>query len=194
MKTGKMFVMTCVLSVLLLCTLGAVFDLQDNTANTTDYFAASAQDGNDTYNYTYGNWTPENWTMPWEGACCVGSMCLIPIIVWIIFFAIAIWVYKDAEKRGKSGALWLIIVLLTGIIGLIIWLVVRPKQTAEVGYGPPRQAYQTPPPAQPSPPYQPPYQAPPAAPAVQICPTCGKPATYIQQYNRWYCYSCRKYL
>ena len=33
---------------------------------------------------------------------------------------------KDAEKRDSSGALWLIIVILTGIIGLIIWLVVRP--------------------------------------------------------------------
>ncbi|HDN18049.1 hypothetical protein B6U74_02820 [Candidatus Bathyarchaeota archaeon ex4484_205] len=27
-----------------------------------------------------------------------------------------------------------------------------------------------------------------------ICPTCGKPATYIQQYKRWYCYNCKKYL
>ena len=39
---------------------------------------------------------------------------------------LAIWVYKDAEKRDSSGALWLIIVLITGILGLIIWLIVRP--------------------------------------------------------------------
>jgi hypothetical protein len=25
------------------------------------------------------------------------------------------------------------------------------------------------------------------------CPTCGRPLTYVQQYNRWYCYSCQKY-
>ena len=185
MKTGKMFIMTCVLSIILLCTLGAVFDLQDNTVNTTNYFAASAQDNNDTL---------ENVSIPWEGweglgwACC-GTTCLIPIIIWIIFFAIAIWVYKDAEKRGKSGALWLIIVFLTGIIGLIIWFIVRPKKIAGAGYGPPVQPYQ--PPYQPQ--YQAPYQAPPS-PAAQICPTCGRPATYIQQYNRWYCYSCSKYL
>ena len=55
-----------------------------------------------------------------------GIMCIIPIIWFIIGILIAIWVYKDAEKRGSSGILWLIIVLLTGIIGLIIWLVVRP--------------------------------------------------------------------
>jgi hypothetical protein len=44
---------------------------------------------------------------------------------------VAIWVYKDAEKRGKSGALWLIIVLLFGILGLIIWLIVRPSFVKE---------------------------------------------------------------
>jgi len=27
-----------------------------------------------------------------------------------------------------------------------------------------------------------------------ICPTCGNPATWIPQYNRWYCYNCEKYL
>ncbi len=27
-----------------------------------------------------------------------------------------------------------------------------------------------------------------------ICPTCGQPATWIPQYQRWYCYNCQKYL
>ncbi len=26
------------------------------------------------------------------------------------------------------------------------------------------------------------------------CPTCGKPLTYIEQYKRWYCYNCGKYV
>lgn len=26
------------------------------------------------------------------------------------------------------------------------------------------------------------------------CPTCGKPLTYIEQYKRWYCYNCSKYI
>ncbi|MBU4256282.1 MAG: hypothetical protein KKB04_03365, partial [Candidatus Thermoplasmatota archaeon] len=62
------------------------------------------------------------------GYGCAGALCIIPIIMLIISIAIAIWVYKDAEKRGKSGALWLVIVVLTSIIGLIIWFVVRPKE------------------------------------------------------------------
>lgn len=30
--------------------------------------------------------------------------------------------------------------------------------------------------------------------ANKFCDNCGKPATWIEQYNRWYCYDCEKYL
>ncbi|MDI9619297.1 MAG: PRC-barrel domain-containing protein [Candidatus Nezhaarchaeota archaeon] len=50
-----------------------------------------------------------------------------------------------------------------------------------------------------------PAQAPPAqAPAAQqppqlqeraqVCPTCGGSLSWISQYQRWYCYKCRKYV
>jgi len=32
------------------------------------------------------------------------------------------------------------------------------------------------------------------APKVRYCPNCGQPATWIEQYQRWYCYGCQKYL
>jgi len=58
---------------------------------------------------------------------CIGTACFLWVIIWfVIAILIAVWVYKDAEKRGSSGALWLIIIILTGIIGLIIWLIARP--------------------------------------------------------------------
>jgi len=34
---------------------------------------------------------------------------------------------------------------------------------------------------------------PPPGPPAQVCPTCGRPMTFIQQYNRWYCPNCKKY-
>jgi len=34
---------------------------------------------------------------------------------------------------------------------------------------------------------------PPPPPEAATCPTCGGPLTYIQQYQRWYCYKCKKY-
>ena len=55
-----------------------------------------------------------------------GICCFLVFLPWIIWIILAIWVYKDAEKRGKSGVLWFIIVFFLGIIGLIVWLVVRP--------------------------------------------------------------------
>jgi len=39
----------------------------------------------------------------------------------------------------------------------------------------------------------PPPPPPPSTTVQQLCPTCGRPLTFIQQYGRWYCYSCNKY-
>jgi len=54
---------------------------------------------------------------------------LIISSVWfIVMILLAVWVYRDAKAREKNGLLWLIIVILLGIIGLIIWFIVRPKE------------------------------------------------------------------
>ncbi len=58
----------------------------------------------------------------------MGMMIGVMVVFFIISILLCVWVYKDAEARGKSGALWLIIVLIAGLIGLIIWLMVRPKE------------------------------------------------------------------
>jgi uncharacterized membrane protein YozB (DUF420 family) len=47
------------------------------------------------------------------------------IIGLAIQIALLIWVYKDAEKHGKQGALWLVIVLFSGCIGVVIYLIIR---------------------------------------------------------------------
>jgi sporulation protein YlmC with PRC-barrel domain len=36
-------------------------------------------------------------------------------------------------------------------------------------------------------------QAGPQQPEVRVCPTCKGPLSFIQQYQRWYCYKCQKY-
>lgn len=74
-----------------------------------------------------------------------GLICLIPIVWFIIAILLCIWVYRDAESRGMSGALWLIIVIITGIIGLIVYLVVRKEK-----------------------------QSPAAAPVTRVCTSCGR--------------------
>ncbi|TXT61319.1 MAG: hypothetical protein BAJALOKI3v1_800006 [Promethearchaeota archaeon] len=51
---------------------------------------------------------------------------LIPVVIfYIVGILLAIWVYKDAQKRDMNATVWLLIVLLTGCLGCIIYLVVR---------------------------------------------------------------------
>ncbi len=52
-------------------------------------------------------------------------MIVLVVVFYIIAIAIAIWVYKDAKKRDMNAAVWLLIVLLTGCIGCIIYLIIR---------------------------------------------------------------------
>ena len=64
-----------------------------------------------------------------------GGLCMV---VWLVSFIIAIllmiWVYKDAKSRGQNAFLWLILTFFFGIVALIVWLIIRPKE--KVGEGP----------------------------------------------------------
>jgi heme/copper-type cytochrome/quinol oxidase subunit 2 len=63
--------------------------------------------------------------------------CLVPLVWFIVAILLCIWVYRDAERRGMNGVLWLIIVLIAGIIGLIIYLIVRKDKTSGQAAPPP---------------------------------------------------------
>ena len=65
------------------------------------------------------------------------TMCLLIFVVPLILaILICIWLYKDAERRGKQGILWVLILILASVffnfIGLIavivIWLLTRPPE------------------------------------------------------------------
>jgi len=38
------------------------------------------------------------------------------------------------------------------------------------------------------------HSAQPVSQGKPLCPTCNQPLTYIQQYQRWYCYNEKKYV
>jgi len=67
-------------------------------------------------------------TLPFDPSL-LGGLLIIYVVVLIVAcligLALAIWVYKDAKKRDMNAAVWLLIVLVTGCIGCIIYLVVR---------------------------------------------------------------------
>ena len=67
--------------------------------------------------------------IPFDPFAFLGTFWLIFGILIIVFYVvgilIAIWVYRDAKDRDMNETVWLLIVLLTGCIGCIIYLIVR---------------------------------------------------------------------
>jgi len=55
------------------------------------------------------------------------ALCGVLIVLLVINIAILVWVVKDCQKRGASAGAWLVIVLLFGVLGLLAYLVARPK-------------------------------------------------------------------
>jgi len=45
-----------------------------------------------------------------------------------LYFFMLLGVYSDAYKRGGNQYLWTLLTLFTGIIGPILWLLVRPDE------------------------------------------------------------------
>jgi hypothetical protein len=52
-------------------------------------------------------------------------LIILPVALIVLWGAVLIWVYRDAEKRGMSGILWLLLVLIGNVIGLLIYAIVR---------------------------------------------------------------------
>ncbi len=60
----------------------------------------------------------------------MGCGCLVMLVALAVWVALAIFVYKDAKSRGMDNAVLLTIVtVITGILGLVIYLLMRPKGT-----------------------------------------------------------------
>jgi putative membrane protein insertion efficiency factor len=67
-----------------------------------------------------------------KAAAACGASCIIGVIAAVIYFGVKIfvmiWAFKDATARGDSNAvIWPILIFFTSIIGLVIYLAVRPK-------------------------------------------------------------------
>src|SRR5260370_1153539 len=63
------------------------------------------------------------------GGCAIcGSILLIPIIIIVLNIALLVWVARDAKARCMDSAvLWMILVMVTSVIGLVIYLFARPQ-------------------------------------------------------------------
>lgn len=53
------------------------------------------------------------------------TMIIVGVILFVLYIKLLIWVYQDAQKRNMDEVIWLLIVVFTGLIGLIIYLIIR---------------------------------------------------------------------
>jgi len=62
-------------------------------------------------------------------ACgCLGFFGFVIVAIVVLNIALLVWVARDAKARGMDSAiLWMILVMFTGPIGLIIYLLARPQ-------------------------------------------------------------------
>jgi hypothetical protein len=61
----------------------------------------------------------------------VAFLCIL--VMMVLSFCLQIYIcyfmYTDANARGENGTLWAVIGFFGGLVGLIIWLCVRPEKS-----------------------------------------------------------------
>ena len=61
------------------------------------------------------------------GTAC-GSLIFIIIAIFVLNIALLVWVARDAKNRGMGASVgWVFLIMLTGVIGFIIYLFSRPS-------------------------------------------------------------------
>lgn len=59
---------------------------------------------------------------------CSGGMLVFLVAAFVLNIALLIWVARDAKSRGMdSSVLWMILVMFTGLLGLVIYIFARPQ-------------------------------------------------------------------
>ena len=54
----------------------------------------------------------------------IGGVCFALLMLGLYILSL-VWVYRDSEKRGKTGCLWLLIIFFTWPFGLIAYFLLR---------------------------------------------------------------------
>jgi len=62
-------------------------------------------------------------------ACCPhhrkGAMLPFLIVCFVVHILVAVWVYKDIRRRNSGSGIWIVIALLTGLLGVLVYAIVR---------------------------------------------------------------------
>ena len=56
---------------------------------------------------------------------CEGVVGLLLALCMIVHILVAVWVYMDIRQLGRGSGIWIVIALLTGLLGALVYAVVR---------------------------------------------------------------------
>lgn len=56
------------------------------------------------------------------------SVICFALLMMVLYVVSLVWVYKDSEKRGKTGCLWILIIFFTWPFGLIAYFLLRDQE------------------------------------------------------------------
>lgn len=56
---------------------------------------------------------------------CEGGLGLLLLICGIIHILVAIWVYMDIRQLNRGSGIWIVIALLAGLLGALVYAIVR---------------------------------------------------------------------
>jgi Flp pilus assembly protein TadB len=56
---------------------------------------------------------------------CEGILGVLLLICAVVHILVAVWVYMDIRQLNRGSGLWIVIALLTGLLGALVYAVVR---------------------------------------------------------------------
>lgn len=62
---------------------------------------------------------------PMAAKKCRDAAGLFMLVMLVVHILLAIWVYQDIRKRNSESGIWIIIALLTGLLGTAVYAIVR---------------------------------------------------------------------
>ncbi len=54
-----------------------------------------------------------------------GELHPLLLLVLVVHILVAVWVYQDIRRRGCGSGIWIVIALLTGLLGTLVYAVAR---------------------------------------------------------------------
>jgi len=55
----------------------------------------------------------------WKGAAALMLIC------FVVHILLTVWVYQDVRRRNASSGIWIVVTLLTGLLGAAVYALVR---------------------------------------------------------------------